>query len=154
MRSLVKPGIFGLLVLSIGLQSCRKEELPTILTSSITNVIGTCASGGGKITSDGGAQVISRGVCWSENINPTTSDSKTNDGNGIGQFVSTLYGLTSGTTYHVRAYATNSVGTSYGSEIVFTTLGEMPEAKRKSAPYIPKVKTKMTLNHERTLLVK
>jgi hypothetical protein len=84
----------------------------------------TC--GGGNITSDGGEHVIARGVCWSENILPTTSDLKTIDGNGIGQFESTLYGLTSRTTNYVRAYTTNSVGTSYGSEIVFTTLGQMP----------------------------
>jgi hypothetical protein len=128
MKSLAKPGVLGLLLLSIILQSCKKEELPAISTCSISNIIGTCASGGGNITSDGGAHVIARGVCWSENILPTTSDSKTSDGKGIGQFVSTLNGLNRGTKYHVRAYATNSVGTAYGDEIVFTTLGEMPES--------------------------
>jgi hypothetical protein len=79
MKSLAKLGVLGLFVLPIILQSCKKEELPAISTFSITNIIGTCSSGGGNITSDGGAQVIARGVCWSENIIPTTSDSKTSD---------------------------------------------------------------------------
>ncbi len=79
------------------------------------------------ITSDGNAWVTSRGICWSMNANPTTSDSKTDDGTDIGQFVSNLTGLSAGSTYHVRAYATNSVGTAYGADLSFTTLGESPE---------------------------
>lgn len=86
MKSLAKPGVLGLLVLSIILHSYKKEEIPAISTSSINNIIGTSASGGGNITSDGRAQVIARGVCWSENIIPTTSDSKTNDGDGISRY--------------------------------------------------------------------
>jgi len=73
------------------------------------------------VTSDGGALVTIRGVCWSTAANPTTGDPKTNEGTGPGVFTSTLSGLAGNTTYHVRAYATNSIGTAYGNEASFTT---------------------------------
>ena len=97
--------------------------LPTVTTvSPITSVARTTASGGGNVTSDGGATVTARGVVWSTSINPTVAlSTKTSDGTGTGSFVSSLTGLTCNTLYHVRAYATNSVGTSYGSDITFTT---------------------------------
>ena len=80
----------------------------------------------GIFASDGGAEITARGVCWSLNANPTTSDLKTNDGVGIGQFTSDLTGLNAGSSYHVRAYATNSAGTAYGSDIAFATSGQAP----------------------------
>jgi hypothetical protein len=60
------------------------------------------------------------GVCWSTSQNPTTANSNTNNGTAT-SFTSNLTGLTAGTTYYVRAYATNSVGTSYGSQVSFVT---------------------------------
>jgi hypothetical protein len=111
-----------LTLLIIILHSCTKEELPTLSTASITNITSASASSGGNITSDGGAAVTSRGICWSASENPDISDLKTTDGGGIGQFVSKLTDLNAGTTYHVRAYATNSVGTAYGADMTFSTL--------------------------------
>jgi|GEM_PF-6929350 len=61
------------------------------------------------------------GVCWSTSANPTTGDSKTTNGSGIGSFTSLITGLSLEITYHVRAYATNIVGTGYGSDVSFTT---------------------------------
>src|SRR5258706_116845 len=103
---------------------CNKDEhmLPELLTSVVTDISYKTAISGGNITSDGRASIASRGVCWSVNPNPTISDSKTIDGGGTGTFVSNITGLTSGTTYHLRAYATNSVGTAYGNEVVFTSI--------------------------------
>lgn len=123
MKIFLKISVIVLLFLGLIpiLHSCKKEELPILSSSSITNITATTASSGGVITSDGGASITARGICWSLNLNPTISDSKTVDGKGTGQFVSNLTGLTGGTTYHVRAYATNSVGTSYGNEISFET---------------------------------
>lgn len=95
---------------------------PTITTNTVTNITSTSATSGGNIGSDGGAAVTARGVCWNTATGPTTANSKTSDGSGIGAFVSNLPGLTPGTTYFARAYATNSAGTSYGTEYSFTTL--------------------------------
>ena len=95
--------------------------LPTVTTDTATNITQTTATSGGEVTSDGGAYVTVRGVCWSTSPNPTTSDDHTEDGSGIGTFVSNLTGLTANTLYYVRAYATNSLGTAYGNEIDFTT---------------------------------
>jgi uncharacterized protein (TIGR02145 family) len=96
-------------------------EAPTITTTAITTITETTASGGGNITSDGGANVTTRGVCWSTTVDPTTADPKTSNGTGTGTFTSNLTGLTPGTTYYVRAYATNSVNTSYGNNQTFVT---------------------------------
>ncbi len=97
------------------------EIVPSVTTIEVTSITAYTASSGGNITFDGGASVTVRGVCWSTNHDPTTADVHTNDGSGSGSFTSSLYGLTAGTIYYVRAYATNSVGTAYGNELSFKT---------------------------------
>ena len=98
-------------------------SLPTISTNSISSITTSSASGGGNITSDGGGSVTSRGVCWSSSTsNPTTSNSIVSNGSGIGSFSVSITGLSSNTTYYVRAYATNSAGTAYGSVVSFSSL--------------------------------
>ncbi|MDD4968319.1 MAG: hypothetical protein PHT07_02705 [Paludibacter sp.] len=97
---------------------------PVISTDPISGAGGTVATGGGNVSSDGGAAIIARGICWSTSTAPTIAlSTKTSDGTGIGAFVSSLSGLTVGATYYVRAYATNSVGTTYGNEVNFTQPG-------------------------------
>lgn len=95
--------------------------LPTVTTDSVDAVTDTTATCGGTVTADGNAAVTMRGVCWSTLPNPTVSDSHTDDGTGLGIFNSSMTGLTSGTIYYVRAYATNSAGTAYGTTRTFTT---------------------------------
>ena len=96
---------------------------PTIsATSVVSNISRYGATSGAIITNNGGAPILASGVCWSATSNtPTIDDNKTTDGASFGAFTSTLFGLTSGVTYNVRAYATNSVGTSYGAVQSFTT---------------------------------
>ncbi|MEI7421570.1 MAG: hypothetical protein WCK18_05725 [Prolixibacteraceae bacterium] len=94
---------------------------PSVTTTNVTSVGKTTATGGGNVTSDGSATVTARGVCWSTTSSPTISGNKTSDGTGVGSFSSSITGLLAATTYYLRAYATNSVGTSYGNEISFTT---------------------------------
>ena len=94
---------------------------PTVTTTAVTSITSISASSGGNITSNGGASVTARGVCWSTSQNPTTGDNKTTDSTGSGSFSSNITGLNPGTTYHVRAYATNSEGTAYGNDLPFTT---------------------------------
>ena len=124
---------FTVLILSFLTLSCSSnddsdnsnETLPTLTTAVITSIETTTAISGGIISSDGASNVTSRGICWSTNTNPTTADSKTSDGTGTGNFVSNLTGLLPNTTYYVRAYATNSVGTAYGNQVSFSTFETM-----------------------------
>ncbi len=95
--------------------------LPTVITSSITDITPTTATCGGNVTHNGNAAVTARGVCWSTSNNPTVYDSYTEDGTGTGVYTSSITGLIPNTTYYVRAYATNSFGTAYGDEVSFTT---------------------------------
>ncbi len=110
------------------------ETTPTVTTDAITDVTFDSATCGGEVTDDGGASVTARGVCWSTSSNPTIADDKTVDGTGSGAFTSAITGLDPGTTYHARAYATNSEGTSYGADVEFTT-GMSVTASGGSAAY-------------------
>jgi uncharacterized protein (TIGR02145 family) len=95
--------------------------LATINTTAVTANVGTSVTTGGIISSDGGAAITARGVCWGSALNPSITGSKTSDGSGAGTFVSNITGLTISTTYHVRAYATSTIGTAYGQDVQFTT---------------------------------
>jgi hypothetical protein len=100
----------------------QNEIVPTVITTEITNITQTTATGGGNVTSSGNTEVTERGICWSTSHNPTTSSSLASSGTGTGSYTVNMIGLTANTTYYVRAYAKNSVGTAYGSEVSFTTL--------------------------------
>jgi hypothetical protein len=94
--------------------------IPTVTTTIASNITLSSASSGGNVTSDGNSPVTARGVCWGTSTGPTINDNKTSDGTGEGEFASTLTSLSVGTTYYVRAYATNAIGTAYGNEISFS----------------------------------
>ncbi|MBO6026094.1 MAG: hypothetical protein J6P73_02510, partial [Bacteroidales bacterium] len=96
--------------------------LPTVTTADVSGITSNSAQCGGEVTNDGGAEVTERGICWSTNENPNLSDSHIAVGSGTGTFNYSINGLTANTTYHVRAYAANSVGTAYGLDEAFTTL--------------------------------
>ena len=108
---------------SLSFSTTELHYVPTLTTTSVSDLTGTTATSGGNIASDGGSPITEKGVCWSEGQDPTINDYTTNNGTGTGSFTSSIEGLTSHTTYYVRAYATNSVGTGYGNTISFTTLG-------------------------------
>ena len=113
---------------------------PTVTTSSATNITTSSATIGGNVTSDGGATVTERGVCYStSSSNPTTSNSKKSSGSGLGNFTVNLSNLSAGTKYYVRAYAINEIGTSYGPTISFTTEEpsySKPTVTTSSATYV------------------
>ncbi len=101
--------------------------LPTVITGDITGITTNSAHVQWFVTDDGGNEVVASGYCWSVNENPSL------DGGGfdgmhvmygvvVGEYYSILGGLNPNTTYHVRAYATNAVGTAYGEDKTFTTL--------------------------------
>ena len=117
---------------------------PTLTTSSISNITENSAESGGDVTDDGGSSVTARGVCWSTSPNPTIASSKTANGSGTGNFTSILENLMLGTTYYVRAYATNIIGTEFGNEISFTTNASPPSATTTEATLV--TNTTATLN--------
>ncbi|WP_207496263.1 DUF5689 domain-containing protein [Aridibaculum aurantiacum] len=93
-----------------------------VTTAAVTGITQTAATSGGNVTYAGTTAVTARGVVWSTSQNPTVAlSTKTVDGSGTGTFTSAITGLTANTTYYVRAYATNSSGTSYGNQVTFTT---------------------------------
>lgn len=94
---------------------------PTVTTTAVTGLSDDSAISGGEVVSDGGAPVTARGVVWATTENPTIDNNKTEDGEGVGVFVSQLTGLNDETTYYVRAYAINEEGVGYGEQITLTT---------------------------------
>lgn len=94
---------------------------PIVTTKEISEVGQNTAVCGGDIVSDGGSPITAKGICWSTSQNPSINSNKTNEGSGTGSFISNITGLNHNTKYYVRAYATNSEGTSYGVVKNFTT---------------------------------
>lgn len=96
--------------------------VPSLTTTQISGITSTTAASGGAITDDGGTSITAKGICWSTAPNPTIAlSTKTSNGTGTTTFTSNLSSLTLHVTYYVRAYATNSTGTGYGDEKIFTT---------------------------------
>jgi hypothetical protein len=113
----------GMLSLLAG--SCKKEAvkiIPTITTAASTYISPLSVTCGGTISSDGGAMITARGICWGATQNPSLTDNKTIDGTGVGSFESAITGLNPGTNYYIRAYATNTVGTAYGNQVTVTEI--------------------------------
>lgn len=95
---------------------------PVVTTVDVSLVTAFTAKSGGTVLSDcGGGDIMAKGVCWGIMENPTTDDTKTDDGAGMNTFTSILADLKPNTTYFVRAYATNVTGTGYGNQFNFTT---------------------------------
>lgn len=115
----------GVLILAFSIFSCNNRENPSaapdLTTIPVSGITQTTGISGGNITNDGGTTVLSRGVCWSTETDPTTSNNKTSDNAGVGSYTSIMSGLSANASYYVRAYATNSIGTSYGNEFLFKT---------------------------------
>jgi LPXTG-motif cell wall-anchored protein len=102
-----------------------EDNPPTVVTNTVTGIATTGATLNGNVTSDGGATVTARGFVYGLSANPAIGGAgvtQAASGNGTGAFTANISGLTAGATYHVRAYAINSEGTSYGADVPFTTL--------------------------------
>ncbi len=133
-----------ILTISVFMGGCKKEEInsnpvtPTVTTNTVSSITTATAVCGGNVTADGGASVTAKGICWDVNPEPTTALlTKTNDGSDVGSFVSNMSGLSAGTTYYVRAYATNAKGTAYGNQVIFQAdSGALPSLLTNSASNI------------------
>lgn len=126
----MKKNLFYLsILLAATLSSCdnkdngnNEEEISVeVSTTSVTDITSSTAKTGGTVSGDFTGEVTGRGVCWAVTENPTSGDSKTEDGEGKGAFESEITGLLPSTTYYVRAYAVVDGKTFYGNQEVFTT---------------------------------
>ncbi len=108
---------------------------PVVETTEACEISYRSATSGGDVKSDGELEVTARGVCWGTSINPTKEGGHTVDGSGAGVFASQLTGLNPGTLYHVRAYATNNAGTSYGDDLTFNTEALKVPSLTTTEPY-------------------
>jgi uncharacterized protein (TIGR02145 family) len=116
-----KVFLIFLFVSLVLLQSCQTLDEPQVSTLSPSDIGVTYGVSGGQIITQGYDIVSAQGICWSTNAFPTISDNHTNDVSQNGSFTSYIMGLTANTTYFIRAYATNTIGTGYGVQISFTT---------------------------------
>ena len=121
------------------LTDAKPNKMATVTTAAITQITETSAVVGGNVTSDGGASVTERGVVYATIQNPTTNDTKVTSGIGSGSFTCNLTGLQPNTTYYIRAYAKNDVGTAYGEEMSFTT---QTQIEKPTSPYFSVSQTK------------
>jgi hypothetical protein len=108
--------------IAYGSQFSFYAGLPMVQTIVPDSIAATKALGSGRVTATGGNTVSDRGLCWSTTVNPTVDDLVLACGTGLGTYTGSLTNLTPGTQYHVRAFASNSVGTAYGEDIPFSTV--------------------------------
>jgi len=121
------------------ISSCKEDVVllkPVVETLDVISVAADSAISGGLVVSDGGSDVVARGVCWSKAPNPTIEDSLTIDAAGTGEYSSILTGLEPTTNYYLRAYATNGGGTSYGIQTSFTTTNGVTDVVTLSASLV------------------
>lgn len=113
---------------------CKKDKVPptapSVTTAALTNINTTSATTGGTITSDGGSAITSSGVVWSKtNATPALTDSVKSGTTASGSFTSNLTNLDFNTTYYIRAFATNGVGTGYGAVVTLNTTNDTTKVR-------------------------
>lgn len=141
---LMIPLLSGMLLIS----ACKKkttdpqtiivqanDTYASLTTAPVDSIMGQFAVSGGEVTSEGNSAITAAGICWDTKPAPTTLRSRTNEGAGTGSFRSVLYGLKPSTTYFVRAYATNALGTAYGNEVSFKTPTGWTKISNNNGPY-------------------
>ena len=117
---------FGSANYDMGKLKVQGPTPPTVKTAAPTNVKSNSAVLNGEVAWNGNLNVTARGICYSTSPNPTTNGAHTTEGTGEGEYHSEIQGLWMNTTYYVRAYAINRLGTSYGEQIEFTTDDGLP----------------------------
>ena len=120
-------GGYGQSEVDLGVIEVEGPTLPVVTTADVGNITDETAACGGNVTSDGRSSVTARGVCWAKTEYPTVNDAHTTNGTGKGEFQSHVTNLEAGTTYYVRAYATNRMGTAYGEQLTFSSLTGLPQ---------------------------
>jgi uncharacterized protein (TIGR02145 family) len=119
----------------------QADMLPMVNTYPMTGITSCSAEGGGNLIAGNAESASDWGICWSTGRNPTLSDHKASVEPGLGVYSVALNGLSAGTLYYYRAFATNSAGTGYGAELSFTTLegGSFTDARDSSSYHYVKI---------------
>ena len=124
------PKIILIAISLIMLLSCKEEqksiEKPEVSTGEISMLGSTSLVVTGKVLSDGNSKVTERGIVYGITENPDFTNNKINAGSGLGEFSVDINSLLPGTEYHLRAFAVNSKGVSYGLTVSFTTEVDLP----------------------------
>ena len=109
--------------LVVKFKKVQKTKPTVTCASKAENITETSFTISGELTATGGQLVTSYGHCWSLSPNPTIANNRNNNGTTteVGKFESSLSGLTTATTYYVRAYAENASGVAYSNQVVVTT---------------------------------
>ncbi len=129
MKNIIKRSIYPLMLgfMIVLFNGCEKDEegqLPIVETNALYNLTSIGAFCEGNITSDGGAKITNRGFCWSLDSSSAIVSNPTSAGMGKGYFTVKMFGLNPRTTYYVRAFASNRVGTTYSEVMMFKTPGD------------------------------
>jgi uncharacterized protein (TIGR02145 family) len=132
---LLLAGLFFSLVTMI-VTGCNKNDnkkpptAPLVATAALTNVTSSGATAGGSIVSDGGDVITQSGIVWSKtNATPTLADSVIAGTTANGTFTNTITGLDFNTSYYIRAYATNAIGTGYGNVVTLNTTDDTSKVR-------------------------
>jgi uncharacterized protein (TIGR02145 family) len=115
---------------------CVMDYPATLTTLAVSNIRANTATSGGKVISSGGSPVTKSGICWSTTQNPTTANYTALASSTTDSFSVNLTGLAPNTTYYVRAYAINIIGTAYGEQVSFTTLKTVSDASGNTYPIV------------------
>lgn len=134
----------------------KESSLPSIKTYPAGSVSSNSVMVSGDVLNENGDPVIARGFCWSwEFSRPELDHNKNIVGSGSGVFESNITGLASMVEYYIRAYATNSKGTSYGEVIKIETAPALPNAKtidvKLISPYLATCTMEYSLENRNTI---
>lgn len=135
MYKTTKYSLFIIAMFVIIITSCKKDDpapptIPSVTTAALTNITTSGATAGGTITSNGGAGISASGVVWSKtNLTPTLTDNVISGSTASGSYIANLTNLVFNTTYYIRAFATNSVGTGYGNVITLNTINDTSKVR-------------------------
>ena len=113
----------GDVVLTLSMSKVKQTTPKVSIAATATDVTQNSFNVGGSLLETGGSAITAYGHCWSLSHNPTVNDTKSDNGGtqAICEFSSAVTNLAVGTTYYVRAYATNALGTAYSDEVAVTT---------------------------------
>lgn len=130
--------------------------LPSVTTTEVSMISENIAMSGGNVTSHGGSAIAARGIVWHTQPNPSISENSgiTSDGLGLGVYESNLDNLLLNSTYYIRAYATNALGTSYGEEVVLNTISTNIEStiNNQISIFPNPFRDKITISYEHSII--